>query len=577
MMMECMSNPSEAIDEMNVQSNLSIIEKYHDQAFKFINEGLNLDELGKTCDAVTCYTKGLRSIEAGINIPNRGSLLSDSEKKKYDNIEKKLTRTKEQVVYRMMTLNKQIPTSMATSTSIPTEGSPHTTPESSSDDVKEQGKEKNTCIFQESLPFIHHNNWEDVTSLLSIEEGVRLFHVDEKGDVSTWSQPCKLNVFQMMKNQKEGTSPPAFLKCGDWVYPLDPGKSPALKSFHRTYMFPDIRVQTPNLDSDQIPCIGIVLANLVPESVISRFERVLKCYSDFRYYTSDLSITEKSKEKPQRPPPPSFRNKSATDLSASRNTEIIHDNKEVAKPELALAVPDFNQANSIEKHWSDKISDGIQVGAQWVSWGLIKGATYTSTLVEKGAEKLRENVQPSHEPVAVDNQVSQNIRHLNEATGAVAQVSGYMVQALGTMTVNLGKYLAPHLKHHGKKLLPSKYQIESQEHQKKADDMMKVAIAGFQGFGLLFLSLEQAGKDIYNSISNAAVQTVNHRYGEEAADVTGDALGAAGNAAKAYWNVNKLGTKAIAKRAIKDTGKMALFTEEDAIAERSRQRNIQET
>ena len=39
------------------------------------------------------------------------------------------------------------------------------------------------------------------------------------------------------------TEPPAFLQCGDWVYPLHPGISPALKTFSRTYMFPDVSLQ----------------------------------------------------------------------------------------------------------------------------------------------------------------------------------------------------------------------------------------------------------------------------------------------------------------------------------------------
>lgn len=38
-------------------------------------------------------------------------------------------------------------------------------------------------------------------------------------------------------------APPAFLKCGEWIYPLHPGRSPALKTFYKTYMFPDISLQ----------------------------------------------------------------------------------------------------------------------------------------------------------------------------------------------------------------------------------------------------------------------------------------------------------------------------------------------
>lgn len=34
--------------------------------------------------------------------------------------------------------------------------------------------------------------------------------------------------------------PPAFLQCGDFVYPLIPGQSPVLHTSHKGYVFPDI-------------------------------------------------------------------------------------------------------------------------------------------------------------------------------------------------------------------------------------------------------------------------------------------------------------------------------------------------
>lgn len=36
-----------------------------------------------------------------------------------------------------------------------------------------------------------------------------------------------------------------------------------------------------------------------------------------------------------------------------------------------------------DRNLADKISAGISVGSQWISWGLVKGAEYTGILVEK--------------------------------------------------------------------------------------------------------------------------------------------------------------------------------------------------
>ena len=52
------------------------------------------------------------------------------------------------------------------------------------------------------------------------------------------------------------------------------------------------------------------------------------------------------------------------------------ENREVSEP---------NPNNQIVEKTplAERISEGISVGSQWVSWGLVKGAEYTSALVGK--------------------------------------------------------------------------------------------------------------------------------------------------------------------------------------------------
>jgi len=37
--------------------------------------------------------------------------------------------------------------------------------------------------------------------------------------------------------------PPAFLKCGEWIYPLNPGQTPVLRTQSGSYMFPELNIQ----------------------------------------------------------------------------------------------------------------------------------------------------------------------------------------------------------------------------------------------------------------------------------------------------------------------------------------------
>lgn len=59
----------------------------------------------------------------------------------------------------------------------------------------------------------------------------------------------------------------------------------------------------------------------------------------------------------------------------------------IAEPALLenREVSEDNPSNQIVEKapLADRISEGISVGSQWVSWGLVKGAEYTSALVGK--------------------------------------------------------------------------------------------------------------------------------------------------------------------------------------------------
>ncbi|XP_065053820.1 spartin-like isoform X2 [Rhopilema esculentum] len=392
--------------------------------------------------------------------------------------------------------------------------------------------------------------WEDARTLVSIDEGVRLFHVDSRKSVSTWSTPCNLKIFQLLGENKDPTEPPAFLQCGDWVYPLHPGISPALKTFSRTYMFPDISLQP---QDGEPASVGIVFAGCVAEIVIERFERILSCYCDFR----KLTASDIARAKPPRPPPTyqNHKEKTICDNDNTTGRELV--------PVQPREITEIAISDEEERSWSDKVSSGILIGAKWVSWGLAKGAQVTSHLVEQGATKLRERLQPNEEPSKVDPETVKNVQQIKEVTGAAVKVSGFIVSTLCTLTVELGRHLSPVIRTQGAKLIPAKYK-NGDDGKKTMDELVQVAAAGVKGFSAVFTSLEESGKVLYRSITKATVETVHHKYGEDASDVTGDAMAAAGNTAQAYWNVKKLGTKAIAKRAAKDTSKAVLMDADES-------------
>lgn len=84
---------------------------------------------------------------------------------------------------------------------------------------------------------------------------------------------------------------------------------------------------------------------------------------------------------------------------------------------------------------------------------------------------------------------------------------------------------------------------------------MDAARGGLVAFGTVYAGLEESSKVLGGCVKDKSVDVVQHRYGQEAGKVYGDAVTAAGNAAVTYMNVSSLGFKGMVKRTAKDTAK----------------------
>lgn len=85
--------------------------------------------------------------------------------------------------------------------------------------------------------------------------------------------------------------------------------------------------------------------------------------------------------------------------------------------------------------------------------------------------------------------------------------------------------------------------------------MVDAARGGLIAFGTVYSGLEDSAKVLGACMKDKSVSVVQHRYGQEAGLVYGDAMSAAGNAAMTYMNVTSLGVKGIAKKTAKETAK----------------------
>lgn len=64
------------------------------------------------------------------------------------------------------------------------------------------------------------------------------------------------------------------------------------------------------------------------------------------------------------------------------------------------------------------------VGAEWISWGVVKGAEIGSRLVGSGAKKLKEHIQPDDQPKEIDEKYQTGMVYAKKATGVAVKVDG---------------------------------------------------------------------------------------------------------------------------------------------------------
>eukprot|EP00058_Branchiostoma_floridae_P026117 XP_002611607.1 hypothetical protein BRAFLDRAFT_117149 [Branchiostoma floridae] len=412
----------------------------------------------------------------------------------------------------------------------------------------------------------------DADELLCIPDGVQIFYVSPDGHVSAPSYPGPLRV---VKIPEQNTT---FLQVSDWLYPLVPGQSPALHSSNGAYMFPDI------LSGQYGSCVGVVISAEVDAVQQTQFQSLLQEYSQLHTQPPEAQAgvgeagvgdltqvvgtrgaipTAPPAEAPQRPEVAPRRPEVAPRRPevAPRRPEVAPRRPEVAprRPEVAPERPEEPASNKEVPQWSQKVSKGLVVGAEWVSWGATKGAELTGKLVTKGTAKLKERIRPDEKPAEVDPKYVKGAQVARATTHVTLKVTKAVVLAVRDLTLRVGRELAPHVKRVGTQLLPDSVKDDTDGKKKQTmDGVVEVAAGGLQAFSTVYLALEAAAVSIAKNIGNATVETVEHKYGNQAGRVADDAVNTLGNAGLAWHYMDDIGIKAILKRTAKDAGKAAI-------------------
>ena len=186
-----------------------------------------------------------------------------------------------------------------------------------------------------------------------------------------------------------------------------------------------------------------------------------------------------------------------------------------------------------------KTLEMLEKSSSKISSGIAKTANFLSNKMKAGVSYLKKKVKPKDQEVSITDKNKQRIKKLKKTSNVVVLVSKTVLEGTINTTANIatGMY----------------NQYEPSDRMKQIAQTEAYKVTKEVGAGCL-----SAGVNIYNALEDAlvtlattsaqvGVDMVNHRYGQEAGEVTGDALSIVGNAGTAYRDVKKLGLKKLAK------------------------------
>ena len=128
-----------------------------------------------------------------------------------------------------------------------------------------------------------------------------------------------------------------------------------------------------------------------------------------------------------------------------------------------------------------------------------------------GAEKLKDRINPESEPRQIDPRLKQGLSAARWVSSHTVKASGYLVTKAGIASVALGRFLAPHLRHHGAKALSHIIEQSDDKSQKQMDIASELAGGTLTALGTVYSALENSSRILATNVANNTVQVMSHK------------------------------------------------------------------
>lgn len=402
-----------------------LIQQSHDQVYQTIDAAIHDEEQENPQSAIINYKFVIVQIDEAmtipVQVPDDPVELDESWHKACQMIQK-LKCTRGEVLQRVNTLMTKYPPPKL---DITADAATAPLNDSATDD---QSRPRTYAELAIALQNIQSECLSDTLQLIYSCDNVRFYRIASNGDVTTTTENCELRVLSLEADAERQLQNTYFMQIiseaitgneatnnsmdafdNPWIYPLRAGASPCFYTKFGAFMFPDLHAHGIEFGA----AIGVVVPKESEHLVLEILEAIL--HGVVRQQTDE----------------------------------------------------DFELMRS-RRSSSEVVSDNIVKGATYLSQGLICGSNKigqfmtnnTPYLISK-LERVPENTPPVSEHVVTGVQVAKTV------TSAAVGVTGYVAGKIGSATMALGRFLAPHVHTQGSKLLSHTMGFSQEEASEK--------------------------------------------------------------------------------------------------------------
>uniref|UniRef100_A0A1B0G6T5 Senescence domain-containing protein n=1 Tax=Glossina morsitans morsitans TaxID=37546 RepID=A0A1B0G6T5_GLOMM len=220
---------------------------------------------------------------------------------------------------------------------------------------------------------------------------------------------------------------------------------------------------------------------------------------------------------------------------------------------------------------SQEVSRRVLTAANFVARNLVKGAEKTGELMTRTTPYIISKMSPAPENAPrVSSGVQTTVQVAKGVTNAAVGVTSWVAGKVGSASMALGRFLAPHIQYHGTNLLQRTCNLDHEQAQTKMEGVLTVAAVAVEGFSTIVDGLEKSAAILGNNISENSVKIIEHKYGSSAGNVAAGTFDTLGNAFVVSRNANYMLPKGIAKKMVKNTGRAVVSEYKPNIQQESR-------